>query len=319
MTLTALAPLENGQYQCEQADCGETLILCHNYDVEQVCNRCVIAVPPGQPGATLCDCCRHNQMVPDLSVEGNRPKWARLEAAKRRLFYTLDMLNLPRGREGEAVSPALTFDFKADVSGAGGFWQPMGAERVYTGHREGTITINIREADVVEREKLRVAMGEKHRTLIGHFRHEIGHYYWAVLVRGREEMEPRFRAVFGDHDAVAYQDALNRYYDEGPPADWAEHFPTEYAAMHPWEDFAETFALYLEMVDTLDTARHMELGGPGVLDTCGPMIDAYQRLGVAVNELNRSMGLKDLVTRRFNPPVIEKLHFVHDVVQGNGA
>ena len=307
--------IEGDTIQCGHDDCGAPLIKCHNYAVEQVCNRCVVALKETDRNAShFCDCCRYNQTIPDLSVQDNRSKWARLEAAKRRLFYQLDLLGLPRGRNGEGVQPPLAFDFKADVIGATDLWQNMGEERVYTGHKEGTITINIREVDDVERERLRVAFGERHRTLIGHFRHEIGHYYWAVLVQGKP-CEAECIKVFGDHHAMDYGAAKTHYYENGPPADWSSRFTSAYASMHPWEDFAETFAFYLEIVSALDTAKNMSLGGPGVTDNLDRMIKAYTRIGMALNEMNRAMELKDFAVRQFNEPVIGKLAFVHGLVR----
>ncbi|MEX2216156.1 MAG: putative zinc-binding metallopeptidase [Phycisphaeraceae bacterium] len=314
--LAPLKPGESGQYLCGHADCGAVLIKCHNYAVENVCNRCITVPGEGLFGESLCDCCRFNQTIPDLSVPNNRHSWSRLEAAKRRLFYGLDLLHLPRGKAGEGIDPPLAFDFKADVVAANVPWQTMGEDRVFTGHDEGTITINLLEVDDVERERLRVAHGERHRTLIGHFRHEIGHYYWAVLVRNHPQREPECITRFGDHNAIDYRQAKDRYYQQGPPADWPARFATAYASMHPWEDFAETFAFYLEIASVLDTAKNMNLGGPGVTGDLEQMIREYQRLGTALNEMNRAMELKDLVARRFNEPVIEKLRFVHGLVRG---
>jgi hypothetical protein len=190
----------------------------------------------------------------------------------------------------------------------------MTTERVYTGHQDGKITINIREADDVEREKLRVDLHEAHRTLAGHFRHEIGHYYWQVLVAGRREVE--FNDRFGNYRQPPYGAAIEAYYRDGPPADWQARFVSAYAAMHPWEDFAETFALYLDMADVLDTASHTDLATGFDLRTMelDEMIAKYLELGLAANELNRSMGLIDLVPEVLTPAVCDKLAFVHDLL-----
>ncbi len=293
---------------------------------------------------TLCDCCRFNETIPDLSVPGNLQKWYRLEAAKRRLFYMLGELGLPYGTAADGVQPPLRFNFKADVISASDFWRSAGPEqKIYTGHSAGRITINIRESDDVEREKLRVDLGEAQRTLIGHFRHEIGHYYWDVLIKGRREAESI--AVFGDHNNPSYEDALDRHYNQGPPADWAERHVSAYASMHPWEDFAETWALYLDMVSVLDTAAHNDLpvacvmpqeavaapvsnpdavlaaaarpaaGKPPIAKEFEGMVRQYQELGIKLNEVNRSMGLIDLVPEVIVPPVIDKLRFIHELVK----
>jgi hypothetical protein len=294
------------------------LVKCQNYAEHQVCNRCVRA--EAAMASALCDCCRFNDTIPDLTVPGNREKWRRLEAAKRRLFYDLDELGLPYGTMADGVEPCLAFDFKADVIPKQTLWRVVGkAQRVYTGHHEGRITINIREADDAQREKLRVDFGEAHRTLIGHFRHEIGHYYWDVLVKGRREDE--FRAVFGDHDNPSYADALEKYYQDGPPGDWASRHLSVYATMHPWEDFAETRATYLDMVSALDTAHHVGFGGQtdAALADVDSMIRRYQQLGVSLNEVSRSMGLLDIVPEVFVPPVVEKLRYIHQLVQAGRA
>ena len=274
-------------------------------------------MPPAE--GALCDCCRFNATIPDLSVPGNAQKWYRLEAAKRRLFYDLDLLGLPYGTASDGVTPPLAFDFKADVIPADYFWRSAGnEEQVYTGHANGRITINIREADDVEREKLRVDMGEAHRTLIGHFRHEIGHYYWDMLVKDQREAE--FASLFGDHNNPSYSDALNAYYQNGPAADWPSRCVSAYASMHPWEDFAETWARYLAMVSALDTARHAGFDSEidPVSDPLDTLITRYQRLGISLNEINRSMGLIDVVPEVFVPAVIEKLRYVECLVRKSG-
>jgi hypothetical protein len=335
--VVALLPIETpgsesgSHYRCSNALCGAELIKCHNYAAYQVCNRCVptetvarqdvASTKPTSESATtlavLCDCCRFNATIPDLSVPGNQQKWYRLEAAKRRLFYDLSQLGLPYGTASDGIDPPLAFDFKADVIPKADFWRrgAKTAEKVYTGHANGRITINIREADDVEREKLRVELGEAHRTLIGHFRHEIGHYYWDMLVRGRREKE--FIAVFGDHNHPTYAEALETYYKSGPPADWAERFISGYATMHPWEDFAETWATYLDMVSALDTAQYQGFGGHSdpVHANLDELLARYRELGVALNEINRSQGLIDVVPEVLLPTLHDKFQFVHDLVR----
>jgi hypothetical protein len=312
--LVTLVSNASGQLQCGNPDCGASLVKCFNYSEYEVCNRCVVASSsPKKPG--FCDCCRFNQTIPDLAIPGNMQKWYRLEAAKRRLFYDLSQLGLPYGTAADGIEPALAFDFKADALPRNGMWRTVAStEQVYTGHEAGLITINIREADDVEREKLRVDMGESKRTLIGHFRHEIGHFYWDVLVKNRRE--DAFKALFGDHNNPSYADALEAHYKNGPPADWEELYVSAYASMHPWEDFAETWAVYLSMVSALDTANYVGFGGESdpVQAELAPTIARYQQLGIALNEMNRSMGLLDLVPEVFVPPVCKKLHFIHELV-----
>jgi hypothetical protein len=305
---------DNGSIRCGNPNCNSPLQKCFNYLTYQVCNRCV--VPDPAIAEPLCDCCRFNQIIPDLTVEGNARRWYKLEAAKRRLFYELGELGLPYGSTDDGIDPPLRFDFKGDILPADDKWRAVDqTEKVYTSHNAGLVTINIREADDDEREKLRVDMREKHRTLIAHFRHEIGHYYWEVLIKGR--FEPEFVKVFGDHNNPSYADALKRYYDEGAPENWADHYISAYATMHPWEDFAETWATYLDMVSTLDTAHHQGFGGVAgaVFADVDDLVTRYQQLGVAINELNRTQGLLDLVPEVFVPPVITKLHYIHELVQ----
>ncbi|HZZ73113.1 MAG TPA: putative zinc-binding metallopeptidase [Pirellulales bacterium] len=315
--LAALDPQPDGTFRCLHEDCGAALAKCFNNSQYNVCNRCV-ALPAA--AKALCDCCRFNSTIPDLSVPGNQEKWYRLEAAKRRLFYDLSQLGLPYGLASDGVEPPLAFDFKADLIPKNDFWRGVGkAEQVYTGHAHGRITINIREADDVEREKLRVVMHESQRTLIGHFRHEIGHYYWDMLVK--DQCEDACRAVFGNHDQPTYAEALERYYKEGPPANWREHFISAYATMHPWEDFAETWASYLDMVSALDTADHMGFGGATnpLQVELDRLVHRYQELGIALNEINRSVGLIDVVPEVFVQPVIQKMRFIHDLVRAGRA
>ncbi len=303
-------PQPDLSYRC--GNCQEPLGKCWNYSANNVCNRCVS--PPAE--GALCDCCRFNATIPDLSIKENFAKWYRLEAAKRRLFYDLDLLGLPYGTASDGIDPPLAFDFKADYIPVDDFWRPTGdTEQVYTGHANGRITINIREADDVEREKLRVDMGEAHRTLIGHFRHEIGHYYWDMLVKDRREDE--FKAAFGDHEHPSYSDAMENYYRHGPRFDWPNRFVSAYASMHPWEDFAETWARYLAMVSALDTACHsgFESETDPTRDPLNELVARYRRLGIAMNEINRSMGLIDLVPEVFMPVVIEKLRYVDRLVR----
>ncbi|MDZ7747612.1 MAG: putative zinc-binding metallopeptidase [Halofilum sp. (in: g-proteobacteria)] len=312
--LRGLDPAGEGVWRCTGEGCGRELVACHNYAVEHVCNRMVERAQAGDP--PFCDGCRHNRTVPDSSVPGNREKWARLEAAKRRLLYTLDLLGLPYGAAADGLEPPLQFDFKAALVRDKGSWHQLGpVEQVYTGHASGRITINLDEADDAEREKRRIDMNEAHRTLVGHFRHEIAHYYWEVLVRGR--CEDTFRERFGDHDDPPYGEALKAYYDQGPPADWHERHVSAYATMHPWEDFAETFALYLDMVAVLDTAHHWDMTAiaPPAADL-DAMVSGYTELGFPLNELNREMGLLDVVPEVLVGPVVTKLRFIDELVRG---
>ncbi len=312
--IRALEPAADGQFRCTGEGCGATLVQCRNYAVEGVCNRMVVA-GPDVPAAPLCGGCRFNRTVPDTSVPGNRTKWAQLESAKRRLLYTLDDLGLPYGTAEEGFDPPLCFDFKADLVREKGAWHRLGAvEHVYTGHASGRITINLDEADDAERERRRINMNEAHRTLIGHFRHEIAHYYWELLVRGR--CEDACRACFGDHDDPPYGEALKAHYNSGPPDDWPSRYVSAYATMHPWEDFAETFAVYLDMAAVLETVGHWGLEKTvRPLDDFDQALSTYRHIGISLNEVNREMGLLDVVPEVFVAPVVEKLRFIHELIR----
>lgn len=297
---------------------GESWRFCANAD-HDVCNWLVPADGPD----IFCEACRHNRTIPDLSVEGNLYRWHRIEDAKHRLFYSLIQLRLPLATRAEDAE-GLVFDMIADPD-------DPNADRVLTGHASGLITINIAEADDAERESRRAGMGELYRTLLGHFRHEVGHYYWDRLVRdGRPEVLERFRALFGD-EREDYAGALNQHYVQGPADDWRDRCISAYASAHPWEDFAETWAHYLHIVDTLGTAGAYGLRLRPDVDQTGDLatridfdsyhgqtieslIEAWMPLTLAVNSLNRSMGLADLYPFVLSPPVITKLGFVHDLM-----
>lgn len=294
--------------------CNTALSKCANRIEHDVCNRSIVISSDGD-APVLCDCCRYNETIPDLSVPGNLERWRELETAKRRLIYNLDGLGLPHGARADGYEPGLSFDFKGDTVSADARWRSVGTEeRVFTGHDGGKITINIREADAVEREKLRLDLGEGHRTLIGHFRHEIGHYYWDLLIRGNAEAVESFRAIFGDHEAIPYGAALEQYYADGPPADWREHYISAYATMHPWEDWAETFAFYLDVVDVMESVSLSALLTVPVPNDVEGLVATYVRLGILLNELNRAMGLIDFLPEVVQPAVLVKVRYVHDVI-----
>ncbi|KAA3623089.1 MAG: hypothetical protein DWQ08_11990, partial [Proteobacteria bacterium] len=236
--------------------------------------------------------------------------------AKRRVFYTLDLLGLPYGSAKDGFRVPLSFDFKGDNTKKRFLWFNVGKhEQVYTGHANGKVTINIREADDVERERARVSFGEAHRTIIGHFRHEMGHYFWDVLVE--ENCEQECIAVFGNHNDPDYATALQRYYENGAGPDWQSDYISAYATMHPWEDFAESFAAYLDMVSVVDVAFHAP--SMGSVDPIGAnfneMATEYARLGLLLNEMNRAMGLLDLVPEVHTPAILNKIEFIHGLLR----
>jgi len=296
-----------------------TFRFCANAQYD-VCNW---LIPFDQDGNS-CTACRHNHTVPNLAKPGNAELWRLMEIAKHRLFYTLIELELPRVPRTENAGQGLVFEFLED---------PADGKKVMTGHDDGRVTIALAEADDAEREKRRKSMHEPYRTLLGHFRHEIGHYYWDRLVRDAPALGP-CRDTFGD-DRMDYGEALQKHYRDGAPPNWRERYVSAYATTHPWEDFAETFAHYLHILDTLETARAFGVAthprgiaeadqlstevdfAPDKAASIGPLVKAWLPLTFALNSLNRSMGMGDLYPFVLTPTIIEKLGFIHDLVHGS--
>ncbi|MEA3085335.1 MAG: hypothetical protein QOC89_3032 [Paraburkholderia sp.] len=299
---------------------GAVFRQCHNYAVENVCNWMIPADSPD----TLCRACQLTRTIPNLSAPDNRLYWYRLEMAKRRLLYTLAALGLDVPSRQTDPEHGLAFEFLED--GGDG-------SRVMTGHDNGLITLNIAEADDVHREKVRSAMGEPYRTLLGHFRHETGHYYFSQLIENNPRWIEPYRKLFGDERAD-YGEALTAYYRDGAPApaDWQASYISAYATMHPWEDWAETWAHYMLIVDVLDTSTSYGLAllpddpsEPTLTDRT-PVEDAsfenlmkrWFPLTYALNSLNRSLGMPDGYPFTLASPVVDKLRFVHRVIAAAG-
>jgi len=261
-------------------------------------------------------------VIPDLNVPGNKSAWYKLEAAKRRLFFTLQVLNLPVATKLDDPERGLAFEFLADAA--------PDAPPVLSGHANGVITLNIAEADDAERERRRTLLGEPYRTVVGHFRHEVGHYYWDVLVSGSPRLE-EFRQLFGD-ERLDYGEALKSHYAKGPVEGWQDEYVSAYASAHAWEDWAETWAHYLHMADALSTAADAGLSlrprrkdqptlkiaaSPvGELPPFERMIDSWFPLTYVLNNLNRGLGLQDGYPFVLSGPAIEKLRFVHETIAG---
>jgi hypothetical protein len=290
---------------------------CNNHQ-HGVCNWLI----PAADTTGFCKACTLNRTIPDLSNPEYVNRWCAIEVAKHRLVYQLLRMKLPVVSKLQNQQTGLVFDFKANESS-------NDSDRVMTGHDNGVITINIEEADDIEREMARKQMDEVYRTLLGHFRHEIGHYYWDRLIDNTRNLE-KCRGLFGD-DTIDYGNALQKHYNEGAPPNWNENYISMYATTHPWEDWAETWAHYMHMVDTLETAYSFGL-------SVKPLVPASQKLNAdirkdpyaikdfesifrmwipltfAMNSLNRSMGLKDTYPFVISTPVKEKMKFIHDVV-----
>lgn len=279
--------------------------LCANLYVAE----CNWLVPVGHPGG-LCESCALTIERPNDNDTVGLAEFARAEAAKRRLVAELHELNLPIIGRDQDPDYGLAFRLLSSAH-----------ENVITGHENGVITLDLAEGDDVHREQLRVEMEEPYRTLLGHFRHEVGHYYFYRLVRSPEYLQ-RFNELFGDPDAD-YQAALDRHYSQGAPEGWQETFVSSYATMHPAEDWAETFAHYLHIRDTLDTSASCGLApaaatfdrpplGPSAFPT---IIEMWLPLSWSLNMVNRSMGHDDLYPFVLPPAVLDKMQFVHTVIE----
>lgn len=262
------------------------------------------------PVVKLCQSCTLTRTRPDDADGKALAAFAVAEKAKRRMIAELHELKLPIVGRDEDPQFGLAFDLLSSEQ-----------EKVFTGHANGVITLDLAEGDDVHREQLRVAMEEPYRTLLGHFRHEIGHYYFYRLVSGSPEYLQQFNELFGDPD-LDYQAALDRHYSEGAPAGWEATYVSSYATMHPAEDWAETFAHYLHIRDTLDTAAAFGFApagatfdrralGPSGFDT---IIDLWLPLAWSLNMVNRSMGHPDLYPFVLPAAVLEKMRFVHTVI-----
>ena len=315
LTMAALEPADDTLCSALRWECPNpgTYKLCKNYAVEKICNWAL----PATDGNDFCKSCRLTRTVPELSR--HREAWIALEAAKRRLVYDLMALKLPLEFERKQT---LKFDFLADPATE----NESTSATVKTGHADGIVTINVAEADDAEREKRRLAMNEPYRTLLGHLRHESGHFYWDQLIRDGEQIAD-FRELFGD-DREVYAASLQSYYRDGPPGDWQSRYVSAYAAAHPWEDWAETWAHYLHITDTLETAAECGLAlrpRSQQLPTARPVFSLDRLtdtpfdqiisdwLGVTflLNNLSRGLGQKDLYPFVLAQPAVEKLRFIH--------
>ena len=287
----------------------------HQYNV---CNWLVKAEEPN----TYCEACSLNHTIPDLNKHEYRQRWNVIENGKHRLIYQLLRMKLPLVSKNTDPHKGLAFDFMADD-------ETNSEQKILTGHDNGIITLNIEEADDVEREMARKGMDEVYRTVLGHFRHEVGHYYWDILIDHSSFLE-ECRELFGD-DTKDYGEALKIHYKEGAPPDWNTHFISAYASTHPWEDWAETWAHYLHIIDTMETAYSFGVSvhphidpstanlnaeittDPYTIENFDEIIAKWFPLTSALNSLNRSMGLHDLYPFVIPATVIKKLKFIHKV------
>jgi hypothetical protein len=294
-TSLELVPLSIHSTGCRVDDAGGQWRHCQNREEYELCNWLVPADSP----RNFCDACALNDVIPNLETRFNLVLWSRLEAAKRRLLYSLIGLGLPlAGPDGQ---PEPRFRFLEDQRRNPDVFEQF----VSTGHVRGTITINLAEADDVARHEVRERMLERYRTLLGHFRHEAGHYYYDLLVPEGPDRD-EFRKLFGN-ERLPYETALEKYYRDGPPAGWPSRFVSAYAASHPHEDWAETFAHYLHIRDALETAD-----SSGLMTAAGDSdwIVRWMTLAVTLNELNRSLGTDDPYPFVLADPAAERLRFI---------
>jgi len=303
----------------------DTTTPCVNLDLA-ACNWLLTSPEEVEEHDGLCLSCRLTRTRPDDDDLDALGAFADAETQKRRLVFQMLELGLPVVPYDENTDKGLAFDLLSSRF-----------DQVTIGHDDGLITLDLAESDDAHREQVRQQMGEAYRTVLGHFRHEIGHYYWDVLIGGDENRTARCRELFGD-ETLDYGDALDQHYQNGPPADWGEHYVSQYATMHPWEDWAETFAHYLHIRDALQTAASfgLQVVGPDIETTAGTgeltatptdpsdddsildLVADWLALSYALNAMSRSLGNHDLYPFVLAATVVDKLRFVHHMV-GDGA
>lgn len=296
-----------GEERTAPAAGGRLYRLCANYTSHHICNW---AIPADSPHV-LCESCRLTRVIPGPAKPEWQFAWHRLEIAKRRVVRELMMLGLPVIPRSEDPIHGLAFEFLADPVVAG-------APPVVSGHAHGVITMALAEADDGVRERRRIQRHEPVRTLLGHFRHETGHYYWNRLVRDSARLED-FRMVFGD-ERVNHGEALRRYHDHAPPSRWTEQFISSYASAHPWEDWAETWACYLHIWDALETTAASRLRVTPVAtksssDEFTEMMSQWHTLIHVLNHLNDGLGLPDAHPFVRSVQTMKKMRFVHDTIE----
>ena len=292
----------------------------YRYCTNELVARCNWLVPADAP-ARLCRSCVLTSVRPNDAEQVAMARFADAEAAKRRLVDQILSLGLPLIDREADEARGVTFELLSSRE-----------KPVTTGHQSGVITLDLSESDDAHREFVRQQLGEQYRTVLGHLRHEIGHYFWPLIVVEPDRLG-EFRSLFGDETA-SYATAIEQHYsanrdregDEG----WSATHVSRYATMHPWEDWAETFAHYLHIVDGLETAESfgLRVGDPSRSagererpvtpdGSSPPVADAVGEwlvLTLALNAMSRSIGEHDLYPFVLSPTVVAKLDFVHRCV-----
>lgn len=289
----------------------------YKYCKNKAYNVCNWVIEKNNP-EDFCHACQLNRTIPNLSDIENFEKWQNMEIAKHRLIFQLQKigLTLPSKMSNDG---GLCFDFVAQQNNP----------NLMTGHANGVITILLREADSVLREKMRKQFLEPYRTLLGHLRHEVGHYFWDRLVNSNPQVLIEFRTIFGN-EQLNYADALQNYYKEGAPKNWQKSFISKYATSHPWEDWAETWAHYLHIMDMVETAYffgvHVKPIGkkkemkakasfdPYTIEDFDVIIKTCVPLSFAVNSINRAMGVPDVYPFVITTAVVNKMKFIHQLL-----
>ena len=320
LSLITLVPEGKNLYSNVQNK-QEKFRYCRNSEYS-ACNWLI----PDSQDTEYCPACELNRIIPDLTNEENLKRWRNIEIAKHRLVYSLLRLRLPVSAKKDDEETGIAFDFLA---------QTNAKDKVITGHENGVITLNIEEADEAARVRHKQDLGERYRTLLGHFRHEIGHYYWEVLIKNTDALK-KYRQLFGNEEKD-YAEALEAYYKNGAAPNWSRDFISPYASSHPWEDWAETWAHYLHLMDTLETAFSFGIRiQPDMIQDTKQIQASIQQdpydmtdfdqimkwwlpLTFAVNSLNRSMGHTDFYPFVISEVVINKLQFIHELCLRNSG
>lgn len=286
---------------------------CKNQE-HDICNWLV----PKNAEQDFCRACQLNRTIPNLSDRENFQKWRNLEVAKHRLIYQLQRIGLDL--PSKMTNPdGLCFDFIAKTENP----------NIMTGHANGVITILLREADAASREQAKQVMNERYRTLIGHLRHEVGHYFWEQLISKDQDALQSFRSIFGNEEEN-YNNALKKYYETGAHPNWSHSYISKYATSHPWEDWAETWAHYLHIMDMVETAHYFGLKvnkktfsknmkiapskDPYTIEDFEIIVQTCVSLSFVVNSINRAMGIPDVYPFLITKVVLDKMKFVHQLL-----
>lgn len=278
---------------------------------EACANRPTISCNWIADGGQYCRSCAMSYVVPDLNVGDNLLMLARAESAKRWVLANLScwqwFTNADVGRRPRFL---MLSEYTSGRS-----------EQIMMGHAAGEITINVTEADELIRLQRQRELGEQYRSMVGHFRHELAHFCFDRLSLSPEFLS-EFRELFGD-ERQDYGTALLRHY-EAPLAP-GEDYITPYSTAHPHEDWAETVAHLLHLVDFSDSFVSAGLAMRGVPEGFTPysepdtnrLINVATEIAIAINDINRALDNSDLYPFVLTGPVRQKLSFAHRWMRGH--